>query len=381
MATQKDDLKVCLSMPRFIAAILVTFTLALGAAPARSIEAVTADDTARFLAGLPLSSSSPLAAFTNDLVWVSHARNLNSMFAREESVQLSKVREFSKKYLSDKQDTMLYMFSGPDFLYATSFFPNASTYVLAGLEPVGAVPELTSLSPSIIDEELGSLEASMSSLFSFSFFITQKMKTQLREGPVYGTLPILYVLLARTGKTIYEVNFVRLDEQGKLVADELVATKRNAASGVKIVFSDGNGPKQTLYYFSTNLADGSFQRSGFSAFLTRLGPADSLIKSASYLLHNGNFAGVRKLLLNNSATIVQDDSGIPLAYFESTKWRVQAFGITLDRSQCSRISISPVWPSCFKVLVRSNSALDTDGARTSRTFSSPKAARRLTATR
>jgi hypothetical protein len=33
---------------------------------------------------------------------------------------------------------------------------------------------------------------SMGSLFNYSFFITQKkMKTQLREGPVYGTLPIL----------------------------------------------------------------------------------------------------------------------------------------------------------------------------------------------
>ena len=47
----------------------------------------------------------------------------------------------------------------------------------------------------------------MSSLFSFSFFITQKMKTQLREGAVYGTLPILYVFVARTGKTIHEVKF------------------------------------------------------------------------------------------------------------------------------------------------------------------------------
>ena len=323
-------------MSRLIAAVLVTFMLTLSAAPTRSSEAATADDTARFLAGLPLSSNSPLAAFTNDPAWLSHARNLDSIFAREESVQLSKVREFSKKYLTDKHDTMLYMFSGPDFLYATSFFPNASTYVLAGLEPVGSVPDLTNLSPSVIDGELRSLEASMSSLFSFSFFITQKMKTQLREGPVYGTLPILYVFLARTGKTIHEVNFVRLDEQGNLqIADELDATngdttvrsqQRSAASGVKIVFSDGNGPKQTLYYFSTNLADGSFQRSGFSAFLARLGPADSLIKSASYLLHNAHFAGVRKLLLNNSATIVQDDSGIPLTYFEATKWRVQAFG-------------------------------------------------------
>jgi hypothetical protein len=115
------------------------------------------------------------------------------------------------------------------------------------------------------------------------------MKTQLREGQVYGTLPILYVFLTRTSKTIHEVNLVRLDEQGNLQsADDpgetggdatklIQSQQRSAASGVKIVFSDGNGPKQTLYYFSTNLADGSFHRSGFSAFLARLGPADSLI--------------------------------------------------------------------------------------------------------
>ena len=321
-------------MSRLIAFALVTFLLTLSAAPTRSSEAVTADDTARFLAGLPVSSNSSLAAFTRDPVWLSHARNLNSIFAREEGAQLSKIREFSEKYLTEKHDTVFYMFSGPDFLYATSFFPNASTYVLAGLEPVGAVPDLMSLSPLVIDGELRSLEASMSSLFSFSFFITHKMKTQLREGQFYGALPILYVFLARTSKTIYEVNFVRLDEQGNLqIADELDAVTRISesnktatSSGVKIVFSDGNGPRQTLYYFSTNLADGSFQRSGFSAFLAKFGPADSLIKSASYLLHGAHFAGVRELLLNRSATIVQDDSGIPLAYFDATKWRVQAFG-------------------------------------------------------
>ena len=321
-------------MSRLIAVALVTILLTLSAAPTRSSEAVNADDTARFLAGLAVPSNSPLAPFTSDPVWLSHARNLNSAFAREESAQLSKIREFSEKYLTEKHDTVLYMFSGPDFLYATSFFPNASTYILAGLEPVGSVPDLTSLSLSAVDGELRSLEASMSSLFSFSFFITHKMKTQLREGQIYGALPILYVFLARTSKTIHEVNFVRLDEQGNLqIADELdtvtqvsEGNKTATSSGVKIVFSDGNGPRQTLYYFSTNLADGSFQRSGFSAFLAKLGPADSLIKSASYLLHGAHFAGVRTLLLNRSATIVQDDSGIPLTYFESTKWRVQAFG-------------------------------------------------------
>jgi hypothetical protein len=311
--------------------------LALSAAPAGSFEAATANDTAQFLAGLPLSSNSPLAAYTKDPAWQQHARYFDTIFTHEISAQLSKVREFSKKYLTDRHDTMLYMFSGPDFLYATSFFPNASTYVLAGLEPVGEIADLTGLDPWTINGELRNLELSMGSLFNFSFFITQNMKTELREGPVNGTLPILYVFLARTGKTIHEVNFVSLDEHGDFqIADEpttdvgieksVRSSLHSAAPGVKIVFSDGAGPKQTLYYFSTNLADGSFDRSGFSAFLAKLGPADSLIKSASYLMHNAHFASVRKLLLERSATILQDDSGIPLAYFEPKKWRLQAFG-------------------------------------------------------
>jgi hypothetical protein len=310
------------------AAVLITLLLMLGAARAQSSEASTADATARFLAGLPPSSNSPLAVLTKNPAWRSHVRYFDQIFEKQ-SAQLSKVREFSKEYLADKHDTMLYMFSGPDFLYATSFFPNAGTYVLAGLEPVGKIPELTSLGLWAINEELRNLEISMGSLFNFSFFITQNMKTQLREGPVYGTLPIFYVILARTGKTIHEVNLVGLDEQGNVqTADELATKKaaRSAASGVKIVFSDGNGPKQTLYYFSTNLADGSFERSGFSAFLAKLGPADSLIKSASYLLHQAHFASVRRVLLDTSATILQDDSGIPLADFEARRWRLQAFG-------------------------------------------------------
>ena len=245
------------------------------------------------------------------------------MFALEENAHLSKIWEFSEKYLTTKHDTVLYMFSGPDFLYATSFFPTASTYVLAGLEPVGKIPELTNLSPVVINGELRNLESSLGSLFNFSFFITQHMKSQLREGPIYGTLPILYVFLARTRKTVHELNFVNLDQQGNL---EIADLTRGAAPGVKIVFSQGDGPKQTLYYFSTNIADDSFERSGFSAFLTKLGPADSLLKSASYLLHKNHFAKVRKLLLDSSETIVQDDSGIPLAYFERRRWRFLAFG-------------------------------------------------------
>jgi hypothetical protein len=105
-----------------IAAVIVRRRLTLSTARAQSPEGSAADDTARLLAGLPPSSNSPLAVLTKNPAWLSHARYFDQIFAKQ-SAHLSKAREFSKEYLTKKHDTMLYMFSGPDFLYATSFFP------------------------------------------------------------------------------------------------------------------------------------------------------------------------------------------------------------------------------------------------------------------
>ena len=216
------------------------------------------------------------------------------------------------------------MFSGPDFLYANAFFPNATTYVLAGLEPVGTVPDLTTLRRAVAPN-LYQLHASLSSILSYSFFITKHMKSDLRTGRVNGTLPILYVFLARSGKTIREVTRVTLDDQGG-VKSEADTSRGTAAHGVKIVFAGDDGEAKTLYYFSTNLANDGVKSSRFLKFCEPLAPANSLIKSASYLLHSGGFSTVRDFLLANSAVLVQDNSGIPLGYYDTKRWDLQPFG-------------------------------------------------------
>jgi hypothetical protein len=104
------------TMPKTMAAALTAVILTVAAAPAWSAETATFNDTARFLAGLPPSPDSPLAPLTKDAAWQQHARYFDSIFAREDSAHLSKVRAFSKEFLTEKHDTMLYMFSGPDFL-------------------------------------------------------------------------------------------------------------------------------------------------------------------------------------------------------------------------------------------------------------------------
>ncbi len=43
-------------------------------------------------------------------------------------------------------------------------------------------------------------------------------------------------------------------------------------------------------------------------------------------MHSGNFTTVRDFILANSSTIIQDNSGIPLAYYSPKKWRFFPFG-------------------------------------------------------
>src|ERR1700730_5523183 len=293
--------------------------------PARAADTVTADDTARFLAGMPPSASSPLTPLTQDPAWQRHARFFDAAFTQLEQHQLSKIRDWAAANLAAPRPTMFYMFSGPDFLYADAFYSKATIYVLSALEPVGSVPDLTRLPRGGVGAALYNVERSMGSILSFSFFITKLMKVDLHAGQLNGTLPILYVSLARSGKTIRDVSPIALDDKGAAYfANENPG--RNATRGVRIVFAGSDGEQRTLYYFSTDLSNSGVRVSGFLKFCATLAPGNSLIKSASYLLHSGNFTTVRNFLLANSATIIQDDSGIPLADYDPRKWRFFPFG-------------------------------------------------------
>ena len=286
---------------------------------------VTPDDTARFLAGMMPSADSPLTALTRDPAWQRHARFFDSAFTQLDQRQISKVRAWSDANVAAPKPTMFYMFSGPDFLYANAFYPKATTYVLSALEPPGSVPDLTKVSHGGVGAALSNVEHSLNSILSFSFFITKKMKTDLHEGQLDGALPLLYVFMARSGMTIKNVSAVALDEKGNaFFANENVGT--NATRGVRIVFAGSDGVEKTLYYFSTDLSDSGVRSSGFLKFCATLAPGNSLIKSASYLMHFGSFSTVRDFILANSATVIQDDSGIPLGYYSPRKWRFLPFG-------------------------------------------------------
>ncbi len=266
----------------------------------------TIDETARFLAGMPVGG--PLEPLTHDPAWQEHAAAMDDAWSKKQTRQIGPISAWMQTNAPDwynRTGTMYYMFSGPDFLYANIFFPNANTYILAGLEPIGDVPDQTRVPPDVLGPELAALRQSMSTILRFQYFITKDMRAELGRGSVSGTLPILYVFLARLGYTVIDAQHVT-----------------SPADGVKITFAAPGGPQQTVFYFKTDLSGGN---SKFLQWCAARGPGVSLLKAASYLMHGDGFSGVRNFLLNNSRVIFQDDSGIPLRAFPKN-WRIDCYG-------------------------------------------------------
>jgi len=289
------------------------------------------NDIARFLAGMPLPENSPLTPLTQDPAWQAHATFFEGEFNKLYQRQLQKLHAWIATYLPEVTQpapVAFYMFSGPDFLYVDQFFPNASVYVLCGKESLGPPPD--PLRIRNLSGALGNLENAMKSALNTTYFITKHMKVDLKEQNLNGVLPILYVFIARANKSITNVTFGSLSSNGTF--EEAARDKKGGSTpGVRIRYTDNqSGNSQTLYYFTTDVSDGGIKSSpGFLKFCQRLGNGSSFLKSSSYLMFEQGFATIRNFILEHSNRIVQDDSGIPLAYFDPNKWNLRLFGVYL----------------------------------------------------
>jgi hypothetical protein len=295
--------------------LCLTAEITFGAADLNGIRQ-SADMTARFLAGM--------AAPVDDTPWALHARELDQAWKRADQ-QVAAIQEWTGRFLTPAAgdaNTVFYMFSGPDFLYAHALFPNARSYILCGNEPVGPIPSLSTIPSTELPAVLANLRKSLGSVLNWSFFITKNMKTDLTRTQLNGTLPLLYVFIVRSGCSINDVSPVTIDETGNINQDG-----KGQTNGVRITLTNGEGSNQTLYYFCSDLSDdGIKSKPGFLRFCERQGRGVSLLKAASYLMHESGFSRVRGFLLGQSDLIVQDDSGIPLRFFEQLNWQMQYCG-------------------------------------------------------
>lgn len=281
------------------------------------------------LSGVSDTTNSLNYLYDENPEWKKNQTFINKNWKRLEKYRLKPMQKWASKELNEAQQyskTVFYPFSGPDFVTANAFFPQADTLILFGLEPVGILPEIHNMDTTQAREYCEDFHRSLNDIFQKSYFITSLMLRDLKKSEVNGTLPLLCFFIKKTGHHILDINFLVKHNQ-----DSIIEAPYNTGEkyfGVKISF-EKNDSLKTLYYFKYDIRNQFFNNTfAFYDFVNRnTKNSTTFIKSGSYLLHAGYMSNLRNLIFQNSNYILQDDTGIPYKYFtQNKKWTTKLYG-------------------------------------------------------
>jgi hypothetical protein len=279
--------------------------------------------SARGLAGLSLPGQAQ--PWESDKDWQDYQGWIDDRWAYLSRVRLNAMRMWSASALHDlrRLGSVYYPFSGPDILYVDTLFPNSKYLVMAGLEPVGTMPDLADLQQhGAMPAYLQQIKTSLSTILAASFFKTKDMQTDF-SGQVDGLVPAMAVFLAHQGYTIDSIHYVTLHDDGTLTEHD-----KAGATGVQIAYyKDDRDDLHFVFYFRTDLGnDGLKDHPGYVNLMHRLGAGVTYLKAASYLLYDDYFSRMRDAILANSVGVVEDDSGMPYKAFDPAQWEVTPYG-------------------------------------------------------
>ncbi|MFH0866355.1 MAG: hypothetical protein V1904_09170 [Bacteroidota bacterium] len=188
------------------------------------------DNMGHLLSGmLPDTSVAAFNKIAQKSQWKNYSKSFDSAWNEVDERSLKKVKIWADSQLVDinkKTRTLFYPFSGPDFMYATKFFPDAEKYIMFGLEKVGSIPDITKLNDYTLSSLLYSVKMALQDIFDDSFFVTLKMCKQLNNADIDGVLPIILLFMARTEQRIIHVKSAYITTEGNIsVADTFTVYK------------------------------------------------------------------------------------------------------------------------------------------------------------
>lgn len=291
--------------------------------PARELD----PDSLKNMTGLLAGTTPPGTELSP--VWALHRAEMEKLFARiaPRYAALASWGGQELVRLPASEAPVFYPFGGPDLLAASSLFPAASSYILVGLEAPGRLPMPEDTANDALEGDLARLRKLFASLAESGSFSPAEIEQELSGGHFDGILPILLIALARSGQEPVAVQYVRLeDSSGQLVGLEPPLA---SAGAVRILFrpAAGQGKVRSVFYYAQDLSnDAVFPDAAFSRMVERQGTINTLVRTGEYLLHTDAFSNLRRLVLDRSQVVLEDDSGVPLRFLTSDRWTVDLYG-------------------------------------------------------
>jgi hypothetical protein len=294
-----------------------------------------ANAVAQLLAGIEPAPGDPrIDRIVASPEWRAHRDWIQARWAevKPRLASISRWREESLPLADGGERTLIYPFSGPDFLNAHAMFPDHRRYVFFSLEKPGKLPAITQLGERQQARVLEDVRAALQDIFERNYFITDYMTRQLSTPQLNGTVPVMAVMMALTGHRIVSI------EPSDPFPDLTAQYSRPGAKrphkllrGARIAYvraGEPQSPVRTVEYYSLDASDQALRwYPGFIDYVGRQQPATGFLKSASYLLHDEQFARTRELLLTRTDVVVQDDTGIPYRHLTAAGWGVRLYGV------------------------------------------------------
>lgn len=298
------------------------------------------NDFAKFIAGSEGNDDSELKALETNDTWQSYRMNLDNLWYKTNQ-KLPTIKDWTQQELSEANasgGTLFYPFSGADFLHADLFFPEHDNIVMMALEPVGDYADLNQKNKEgTLTAYLNGLKRAMNAILRLSFFRTIAMASDF-QSEMDGTLHVLVHFMSRTGHDLMYQEKVAILPNGELTND-LSSVADTAYVGNRFYFrKTGEEKVKTLTYFAVNVqntayhsrgglvAKGLDERKDLVQYFRNIDIKSTYLKSASYLMHRETFSIIRDLILEESEYLLQDDSGIPVRYFDANKWDLTFYG-------------------------------------------------------
>ena len=270
--------------------------------------------------------------------WKEHSAAMQSAWSQVRASRITSMAAWRDEQIAHgcpTGKTLLYPFSGPDFFNAYWLFPGCDTFVMFGLELIGEPPDVDSMNERDFARLMFDVRAATADLFSRNYFITENMTRQLYTPQLRGVVPLIMISMALSGVEILRIAPQDLGRpsmaevlQAAPAPEGLKMVSLRKPRGIAIDFRAPDSPAvKRLIYFSVDVTDGSMAKyPEFLAFLRKLAPSTTLLKSASYLLHSREFSRLRSTLLEVSRFLVQDDSGLPYRTLVARGWQVRLHG-------------------------------------------------------
>ncbi len=269
-------------------------------------------EISKFIAGLDCETQAFKTLQAKDF-YKTHQDFTSKVWKELETETLDPMVKWAKeKNIMEESDTLpcMYTFSGPDFLFASRFFPNAANYVLMGLEKCGSVSDILKMKDAAISDYLSSIRGSMRYLLKAGYFVTSHMGSDFSKTVLNGNIHMMMLFAARENYNVCSIDYGYMGKDSSFVVvshfdklnDRSTTVTKGKINGMRVGITDSTEKKlKYVYYFSADIADYKVKtKPEFSAFVSSFAPFNSYFKAASYIPAHKNFETIRNLILENS---------------------------------------------------------------------------------